>query len=118
MFDWSAYLAAAGIPDVEAINVRQPDYYRALETLLANKSLADWKTYLRWHLVDTAAPFLSKPFVTADSEFSGRFLRGATELEPRWQRCVGLVDRDLGESLGRLFAETRSARRPRSRWRR
>ena len=104
-FDWSAYLAAAGIPDVEAINVRQPDYYRALETLLANKSLADWKTYLRWHLVDTAAPFLSKPFVTADFEFSGRFLRGATELEPRWQRCVGLVDRDLGESLGRLFVE-------------
>jgi len=104
-FDWSAYLAAAGIPGIDVLNVRQPDYYRALENLLANKSLADWKTYLRWHLVDAAAPFLSKPFVSADFEFSGRFLRGATELEPRWQRCVGLVDRDLGESLGRLFVE-------------
>lgn len=107
-FDWSAYLASVGlggIGGIEAINVRQPDFYRALETLLASKSLADWKTYLRWHLVDAAAPFLSAPFVTADFEFSGRFLRGATEMEPRWRRCVRRVDRDLGESLGRLFVE-------------
>ena len=104
-FDWSAYLEASGIPGIGAVNVSQPDFYRALETLLDTKSLDDWKTYLRWHLVDAAAPFLSTPFVTADFDFSGRFLRGATELEPRWQRCVRRVDRDLGESLGRLFVE-------------
>lgn len=104
-FDWSAYLEASGIPGIGAINVSQPDFDRALETLLDTKSLDDWKTYLRWHLVDAAAPFLSTPFVTADFDFSGRFLRGATELEPRWQRCVRRVDRDLGESLGRLFVE-------------
>ena len=104
-FDWSAYLAAAGIPGIDAVNVTQPDVYRALEALLAGKSLDDWKTYLRWHLVDAAAPYLSAPFVTADFEFNSRFLRGVTEMEPRWQRCVGLADRDLGESLGRLFVE-------------
>jgi len=104
-FDWSAYLTASGIGDVQTINVSQPAFYEALETLLAAKSLDDWKTYLRWHLVDAAAPFLSAPFVQADFAFYGHFLRGATELEPRWQRCVRRVDRDLGESLGRLFVE-------------
>jgi endothelin-converting enzyme/putative endopeptidase len=104
-FDWSAYLAAAGIAGIDAVNVQQPDFYRALETQLAGKSLEDWKTYLRWHLVDAAAPYLSAPFVAADFEFGSRFLRGVTEMEPRWQRCVGLADRDLGEALGRLFVE-------------
>ena len=104
-FDWSSYLAASGLGGIQAINVTQPAYYQALETLLTGKSLDDWKTYLRWHLVDTAAPYLSSPFVTADFDFNDRFLRGATAMEPRWQRCVGLVDRDLGESLGRLFVE-------------
>ena len=104
-FDWSAYLAAAGIPGIDAVNVTQPDFYRAVETLIGGKSLDDWKTYLRWHLVDAAAPYLSAPFVSADFEFNGHFLRGAKEMEPRWQRCVGLADRDLGESLGRLFVE-------------
>jgi len=103
-FDWSAYLAA-GVGDVDVVNVRQPDFYRALETLVAGKSVEDWKTYLRWHLVDAAAPYLSAPFVTADFEFGSRFLRGVDEMEPRWQRCVRLADRDLGESLGRLFVE-------------
>ncbi len=104
-FDWSAYLAAAGVPDVAAVNVAQPDFYRALDGLLTDKSLADWKTYLRWHLVDAAAPYLSPPFVAADFDFYRRFLRGVEGMEPRWQRCVGLADRDLGESLGRLFVE-------------
>jgi putative endopeptidase len=104
-FDWSAYLATAGIGGIDAVNVTQPAFYRALETLLAGKSLADWKTYLRWHLADAAAPYLSAPFVTADFEFGSRFLRGVTAMEPRWQRCVGLADRDLGESLGRLFVD-------------
>ena len=104
-FDWSAYLATAGAGGVGAVNVTQPDFYRALETLIAGKSLEDWKTYLRWHLVDAAAPYLSEPFVTADFEFGSKFLRGVSEMEPRWQRCVGLADRDLGESLGRLFVE-------------
>jgi len=109
-FDWSAYLAGVGIGGgegggIDAINVRQPGFYRALETLLATKSLDDWKTYLRWHLVDAAAPYLSSPFVTANFDFYRRFLRGATEMAPRWRRCVRFVDRDLGESLGRLFVE-------------
>lgn len=104
-FDWSGYLSGIGLEGIDAVNVRQPDFYRAVQTLIASKSLDDWKTYLRWHLVDASAQYLSKPFVTADFEFSGRFLRGATAMRPRWQRCVGLVDRDLGESLGRLFVE-------------
>jgi endothelin-converting enzyme/putative endopeptidase len=104
-FRWADYLGAMGIPETAAINVTQPAFQRAFEELLAGKSLEDWRTYLAWHAVDAAAPYLAAPFEEADFDFYRRFLRGVTAMEPRWQRCVALVDRDLGESLGRLFVE-------------
>ena len=36
--------------------------------------LADWKTYLEWHLLDAAAPSLSKPFVEENFAFNGAYL--------------------------------------------
>jgi endothelin-converting enzyme/putative endopeptidase len=67
--------------------------------------MADWRTYLRWHLAHSRAPYLSAPFVQANFEFYSHYLRGVTQLQPRWKRCVHYVDRDLGEALGQVFVE-------------
>jgi putative endopeptidase len=104
-FSWNAYLAALGAPAVAKFNVAQPAFYRALEEQLKASSLSDIKTYLRWHLVHDKARFLSPAFVDADFNFSGKYLRGVTVLQPRWKRCVQTVDRTLGEALGQVFVE-------------
>ena len=89
---------------------------RKCKTLLKSRSLDDWKTYLRWHLVHAQAPYLSSPFVQANFDFYSKYLRGVQEMPPRWKRCVRRVDRDLGEALGQVFvaedvrADTKSAR--------
>src|SRR5205085_11159808 len=55
-FSWEAYFKAMGHPELKEINVGQPEFFRALDAQLSATPLGDWKTYLRWHLVNAAAP--------------------------------------------------------------
>jgi putative endopeptidase len=102
-FQWKIYFAKVGLPSVEALNVETPGFFKTLNAELRNETLASWKSYLRWHLINANAPFLSSDFVNADFDFYGKTLQGAQELEPRWKRCVGYVDNDLGEALGQAY---------------
>jgi putative endopeptidase len=104
-FQWKTYFAKVGLPSVEALNVETPEFFKTLNLELQKENLASWKTYLRWHLANANAPFLSADFVNADFDFYGKTLQGAQELEPRWKRCVGYVDNDLGEALGQVYVE-------------
>ena len=71
--------------------------------MLDERPLADWKTWLKWHVLHDAAPFLSKPFVDENFAFFGKTLTGAPEIRPRWKRGVALVEQALGEALGKLY---------------
>jgi putative endopeptidase len=70
--------------------------------MLTTTPVPDWKTYLRWQLVTRAAPALSTPFVKENFEFDKAFT-GATEMLPRWKRCVSATDGNLGELLGQQY---------------
>ncbi|MCC7497373.1 MAG: M13 family metallopeptidase [Bryobacterales bacterium] len=102
-FHWDDYLAGMGVATVNSFNVTEPAFYKEMQSLIATRPLADWKTYLRWHAAHSRAPYLSSPFVQANFDFYGRQLRGVPQLQPRWKRCVHYVDRDLGEALGKVF---------------
>jgi putative endopeptidase len=104
-FSWPRYFAEVGAPPIHSLNVAVPDFFKQMQTLIESRPLDDWKTYLTWHLVHSAAPLLPAPFVNANFEFYGRTLTGAKELRPRWKRCVTYTDGDLGEALGREFVE-------------
>jgi len=103
--DWKSYFDATGLIVRPWINVSEPDFTRELDALVRRESLADLKTYLRWTLIDAAAPSLSSEFVEADFAFNHAVLLGEKADRPRWQKCVAWVDRDLGEALGREFVE-------------
>lgn len=101
---WDRYLKAIGAP-VETINVAVPEFFKQLESELKQVSLDDWKTYLSWHVIHSAAPILPSAFVNENFEFYGKALTGAKELRPRWKRCVQYTDSDLGEALGQKYVE-------------
>jgi putative endopeptidase len=102
-FDWTVYLKQAGLGQPNTFNVTEPAFYKELDHQLQTASLDDIKNYLRWHTVHSMAPFLSSAFVNEDFDFFSKTLRGVPQLRPRWKRCVGLVDRQLGEALGQEF---------------
>ena len=102
-FDWVGYLKVAGLSRQNAFNVTEPEFYKALDKQLQTSSLDDIKTYLRWHLAHASAPHLSSAFLNEDFNFFSKTLRGVPEVKPRWKRCVGLIDAQLGEALGQEF---------------
>jgi putative endopeptidase len=104
-FRWNVYFTDSGAPSFQEINVAWPDFFKTLNSAIASFSLQDWKTYLRWHLLHSEAPLLPTAFVEENFSFYGKTLTGATELRPRWKRCVDFTDNQLGEALGRKFVE-------------
>jgi endothelin-converting enzyme/putative endopeptidase len=103
-FDWAAYRQALGLaPGLNRYNVTEPAFFKALDAQLRAMSLTQLQTYLRWQWVSSSAPYLDAALVQADFDFFSQTLRGVPQLRPRWQRCVQLVDRQLGESLGQEF---------------
>ncbi len=102
-FDWSTYFSASQVPPFENLNVAEPEFFKELNSQLASTSMADWKNYLRYHLANSRAPYLSSAFVNENFEFYRKYLRGAKELQPRWKRCVEYVDDQLGEALGQEY---------------
>ena len=104
-FSWTGYFREIGAPGIAAVNVAQPEFFKKVDNYLSTIPLADWKVYLRWHLIDAAAPGLSSKFVDEDFNFGGRILQGTTEILPRWQRCVRSTDQELGEALGEVYVQ-------------
>jgi predicted metalloendopeptidase len=102
-FTWTDYFAGrTKKPDI--VNVTQPDFFKAVNELIAGTSLEDWKAYLRWTALEDAAPTLTQAWVDEDFRFQ-RLLSGATEQQPRWKRCLAGTDRDLGDILGKAYVD-------------
>jgi putative endopeptidase len=104
-FRWGSYLKVSGVPDTGEINVTEPEFFKQLDAELKSRDLSQWKVYFRWHVARSSAQFLSSPFVTASFDFYSKYLRGVSEMQPRWKRCVRYVDRQLGFALGKVFVE-------------
>ncbi len=97
------YFSLVGSTKLNSLNVANPEYFQKLSALLISEPLENWKSYLRWRIVKSSAPLLSKPFVDENFEFQGKYLSGQKELEARWKRCTSLTDASLGEALGPIY---------------
>jgi putative endopeptidase len=104
-FDWNAFFGGTGVPKFEILNASWPDFFKEVNAQIGSASVEDWKTYLRWHVAHSRAPFLSSAFVNENFEFYRKYLRGAKELAPRWKRCVQYTDGGLGEALGQVYVQ-------------
>src|SRR5437588_3895153 len=102
-FNWGEYLKLVNAPSSPKYIVTSPEFFKALNKMLAEHPLDHWKTYLRWHMLHGSAPYLSEAFVNENFSFFGHTLRGAEKLQPRWRRCVRSADDALGEALGQAY---------------
>jgi putative endopeptidase len=83
--------------------VDTPKFFKEVNVLLASEPLDNWKTYLRFHVVDSASPYLSSKFVDENFNFYRKYLRGVKEQQPRWKRCVSYTDHNLDDALGQAY---------------
>ena len=102
-FNWNVYFEGVGAPRFDALNVTEPDFFKNMQDVIGAHSLDDWKTYLRFHIIHASAPYLPKAFVSENFDFYSKTLQGTKELRPRWKRCVGYTDADLGDAVGQVY---------------
>jgi putative endopeptidase len=105
-WSWETYFKNVGAPALTEANIGQPDFFKELDHQLTATSIANWKIYLNWHVLHSAAPSLAEEFVQENFNFYGKKLAGTKELPPRWKRCVQQTDRYLGEALGQVYVQT------------
>ncbi|HTE42520.1 MAG TPA: M13 family metallopeptidase [Steroidobacteraceae bacterium] len=103
--DWRALFEGAAAPRIDAIVVAQPSFLFALDAAVKQVPIAQWREYLRFHLIDSYAPHLSKQFADLHFEFYNKALSGVTQQRPRWKRGVDAVERSIGELAGKVYVE-------------
>ena len=106
-FNWPVWISASNTPDhvLAQVVVRQPSYFEGLSNLLKDFDLDKWRTWLTWHIISGASPYLNKALVDENFNFYGTTLSGIPKLKERWKRGVGLVEGALGEAVGQIYVD-------------
>ncbi len=103
-FAWDAYFKDRSVPAQPDANIAPPKFFSEVNAMLKDTSIDNWKTYLRWMVLNTTAPMLAKAYADENFDFFNRYLSGQKERQPRWKTCVQQVNGHLGEALGMEYA--------------
>ena len=106
-FNWKLWITASNTPAhvLEQVVVRQPSYFEGLSKLIESFDLERWRSWLTWHIISGASPYLNKALVDENFNFYGTTLSGIPKLKERWKRGVGLVEGALGEAVGQIYVD-------------
>ena len=102
---WNAYFASIGLAKLDSVIVTEPRYMKALQTIFTENKVGQWKEYLKWDLLNAASTQLSTDIETASFDFYSKTLRGAIKQLPREEKALLVVNRSVGEALGKLYVE-------------
>jgi endothelin-converting enzyme/putative endopeptidase len=103
--DWAEYFRGAGMSKQKSFIVWQPTAFAGESALVASGSLDTWKDWLAYHMIEDYAGFLSSNFADERFDFFGKTLSGAPQQRPRWQRGIAIVNRELGDDVGQIYAQ-------------
>ena len=103
--DWHEFLQGAKLDHVESFIVWQPDAFTGESALVASIPLEQWKDWLAFHLIEAYAGVLPKAITEERFDFFGKKLSGTEQQRPRWQRAIFVVDGQLGDAVGQVYAQ-------------
>jgi putative endopeptidase len=106
-FNWPLWIEKSQTPAhvLSQVIIRQPSYLEGLGKLLTEFDLGPWRSWMSWHVLSGASPYLSTEFVNENFNFYGTTLSGIPKLKDRWKRAVGLVEGALGEAVGQIYVQ-------------
>src|SRR3954468_7821134 len=103
--DWTDFFRGAGLSKQQTFMVWQPTAFTGESALVASVPLDSWKDWLAYHFIEAYAGMLPKAFVDERFNFFGKELQGTSQLRPRWQRGVFLVNGLIGDEVGKIYAQ-------------
>ncbi|WP_349656543.1 M13 family metallopeptidase [Xanthomonas sp. 10-10] len=102
-FAWDRFMAAQGVNGEKGLALSQLAFFKTFDGLLQTVPVAQWQAYLRFHVIDTAAPALSKPFVENRFAFYSKTLEGRQVQPPRWKQVIDALNTTIAEAMGQLY---------------
>ncbi len=87
----------------EQVSLANPELFGLLDHLVANAPAAQWQSYLRFHVGNAMAPYLSQAFRDAEFEFHGKVLRGETAPAARPDQVLAAINQAAGPMLAREY---------------
>jgi putative endopeptidase len=104
-FAWSRFFAAQGLAAPQMFSLAMPEFQQEFDAMLADVPATTWQSYLRFHTIDDAAPYLSDAFAQQHFEFHSKALNGQKEMKGRWKRVLGTINDEAGEAMGQLYVK-------------
>jgi putative endopeptidase len=107
---WGDFLEKGDIHGIDSVVVGQPEFFRQVEKSWTTRSVDEWKTYLRWQLINTYAEQAGGKFDDENFHFFGTIMNGTPEQRPRWKRMLDQQENYLGDALGQPTSRVTSRR--------
>ncbi len=104
-FPWTKFFESQGVAAPKMFSFAMPAFHAEVSKMLADVPADQWKSYLRFHTVDGASPYLSEAFVQENFNFYNKTLVGQKEIKPRWKRVLATLDGKAGEAFGQLYVK-------------
>ena len=102
-FNWQAFLAAEGVASQKDIIINQPDFIKGFGKVFDQTSLVTWKQYLTFNTLNAFSSYLTADLDNEAFDFFSKQLNGRKEQRPKWKRGVAVVNRNLGEVIGKVY---------------
>lgn len=103
--DWKMMMAGLKVKGQDTVIISVPKFYTEIGKQMTATSLATWKKYLKFHLVNSMSPYLPASYNSTRFAFYGTKMRGQKIQSPRWKRVLNEVDGSIGDLLGQLYVE-------------
>jgi putative endopeptidase len=104
-FSWTRFFLSQKVALPEKFSLGVPAFHEEVSRMLADVPAPQWKSYLRYQLVDNASPYLSDAFIAERFEFYNKTLNGQKEMRPRWKRVLGVIEGSAGEAMGQIYVD-------------
>ena len=101
--DWEAYRTTLGLGEFDRIIVEQPEVIDLVNELVKSTPLTTLKSYLKAHLLQSAAGYAGDELYAATFDFFSRQMTGVEEMKPRWKRAMGVPNSILSEAVGEIY---------------
>lgn len=102
--DLTSYLKKVGV-NTNRVIIGELDYYKNFDQLVNVKNLPVIKDYLKFHMINGSASYLSEDLGNKKFNFYGKYLRGQQEQRALNKRGYELINGSLGEAFGKLYVE-------------
>jgi len=103
--NWDKYFKGIGVKSIDTVIVSEVKYMNALQGILAENNVSDWKAYLRWSAFNRAASYLTDDLEKANWDFYSKTLTGAKKQRPKDERALQTLNWTIGEALGKLYVD-------------